>query len=170
MSINHHLCLGPYIVCTARLVPSQKTLRSCTNETCDNHKKEYANGGPSFRSAGMDFCPKCGAKVGDVVVSLQSQNVNHWKMREEVNESLHCVNRETDRSEKHVWVINCWKDSLGKEIIDRCDEAEVSIQPEIIKADLVWFRTVFREEIEKMSQAYGNENVEVRWGLIQYSM
>lgn len=170
MSISHYLCLGPYLVCTARLVPSQKTLRSCTNETCDNHKKEYANGGSSFRSAGMDFCPKCGAKVGDVVIPLQSQNVDYWKMYDVIGESLHIVNRETDRSEKHVWVINNYKDLRGEEIVNRRERKEVWIQPEIVESDLVWFQDKFREEIEKMRQSYGDENVEVRWGLIQYSM
>lgn len=155
--------IGPFVKCTNEQVDTNVKSKSCPNSQC---KAYYAI---SAKSA--QFCDCCGTKLEELESTIQASKVNLRIILGEIKERLFPIH---DRLDNHYWRLNYWRSNIkaGKEhmvLIHDSVKPENRFQtfkiPDESKA-LEWFKKTFKKEIEVFIKAYGENCVEVCFGVM----
>lgn len=162
MSSHPHIHLGPYLQCQNGEAEKEKTIRSCTNKTC----KDY---GSQVWESKTKFCSLCGSPIDNITIKTKGRKVNTDPCQ--VGEALICTYH-LEEEDADIWVGNLHrpnKDDVRSygwcPHYDSPDFDEIT--PEMIEEEKQEFVTQYKEAMEKLGKLY-NQNVVLKWGLIQY--
>ena len=166
MGIDYCRYIGPYFQCRNRIeeVPTQYT--SCLNNGCVNYKKKM-NG---------KFCPACGAELGPIDDEPKKQKtVRPYEITEEIKEALFWLhdqwtgtNPDPIPPEYDIYAPNVTRDGSPPRI--EGDNQALEVNGSQIEDQKVWLNQAFAKEREILQDKYGVENVEIKWGILFYTM
>jgi hypothetical protein len=161
MGVDYSVYLGPYIVAKNSREEVTKTRRSCTNANCKEATKQVYD-------AEKKFCPTCGTAIGDVAYTTTAPKVGAWEIAEEQDlcvvptEYMKDVDKGTNMYIPNVTGVK------RKFSCDARKERIAEVTPELIADELAAFTVFYEKGIAALHAAYGQTNVTIHWGLIQY--
>lgn len=169
MSIDYTTYLGPHIRCKTNNVPSTETIITCSNTACTMY---------SIKLYGKQkkFCEECGSLVKERPVENKIQNVNANDVQVNLlNETLFNVPGDSFHfwmrdNNVHIWLANR-RTSETRDFSFDYSEQDIQYVPmtaELIVKEIEQFSSFYEKEIVLLQQEYGEENVDVQWGLIHY--
>ena len=151
----------PYIFIKNNLRDVDKVNLGCLNTACGAYKKLTNN----------KFCAHCGHEVGT------------FNTAEKVRNASYNIFLENDLQEDIMYEIEVPKLKNGEAIIignhkspfenwiDTYDSGVKELDKENplkVKEQLDWFNEYYAKPIEALKKAYGEENVEIKFGIISY--
>lgn len=165
MGSHYRVHVGPYIRCNVQTSALTKKVNTCSNEECRLRRQAG--------SVGEDnkFCPKCGAPAEVITAEVEGQlrsDVDSYDVVEGTNERLYQWNGNYSEDGAHLFLPNNTK-ARGKTYGDDedCSSGElVTDVPAQIDDDVAWLANAYAEEIALCKGLYGDENVNVCWGVL----
>ena len=155
MSSRHRVYVGPYIICKNSEVPAMEKVNGCSKKGCGSYG----------RQSDCTFCPDCGTKVQLFEVPSTARKVGFETADRLLGVKLHIVgNAEDDGVD--VWVSNYALDARVKRRNDEYFTGTSSIHDDDPAEEKGAFATEFRREINQLKKLYGEEAVELCWGVI----
>ncbi len=158
MSLDYHTYIGPYFECVTSQIDKKSSVKSCTGSLCSKYKKP----------ANTAFCPVCGNAVGEVKITIKTDKVDVDELRESVKERITtpfgCGSSRDFGKNIDLWLPNVGK--IGISFDPTESPKKVDINPNIIQEQLNDLLAKFSYEHEILCEAYGNENVCIKWGLV----
>ena len=176
MSVNHYTYLGPFFECVCPIVDKEQKSNACSNKLCKYHKANtYII---------SKFCTECGSPVDKQTFIVKGPKVNSFALYDLLEENLSLANgnygpyNKTDTSETHLWIpnINPKNPKLPQGYKSRRfyhDEGDVkytAFDKETISLEIDYLGMNHEKSQKILQEQYSNENVNIRWGLIQYDM
>lgn len=160
MGIDYSTYIGPYFECKTSEVEKESSVRSCTNTDCTEYKKQVWDGVTKF-------CPRCGTKIGKVPVMVKRENVDDEDIREKTKEriSTPCSNCGEYVKGATLWYPNI-KGSPGEHFDPKEDTYQYEIGDNDVKQAKKDMLEQFSNEYKVLCEAYGKENVEVKYGVL----
>lgn len=164
MGLYQSIKLGPYVRTKTQAVDTQEPKRTCSNPLCRKHEIEVFDRHTSF-------CPLCGSAVQERQVPVKGLAVSQNEVLELLDGSLmppcgdgfyHMAKTGTS-----IWVGNKRVPGLDRRI-EPADATETEITPALIAEEIERFSDFYEKELVILRQEYGDENVEVVWGLLNY--
>lgn len=168
MGAHYNLYIGPFLRCSTKTEPYEKTINTCSDLECRLRRKMDA-------APRANFCPKCGApteKVTFEVEGMMRDEIHSFALVEATDESLQTVNSEYAESGEHLFAPNL---SQGDHITPAgWDHPTCGVVLDDVPAAVVtgttWFMSEFADEIAQAKDIYGMANVKVEWGVLgEYS-
>jgi hypothetical protein len=162
MGIDRGIYVGPYVECKVETVQVTKVRKACSNAKCDNHA----------RIMHAAFCNVCGCPVKPVEYTATEHSVDQYAMVEAIDEELYSVSGDayslwSEENNIHLWKPNTATGGREKHLESREDFAYQDITPELIALEIASFLAQFTSELDRFRQAYGDDAVQVKWGVIQ---
>lgn len=176
MGIYANTYVGPYATAKFAFKESKKTTTTqkklCTNKECDGSISKKAN-----FLAGAKFCPKCGSPVVDTPVTTTKKQKQQTVDRHDLTNVKDLTNPAGDYfyqmmidMSSDIWIPNLYpNDTVPRPNMDfspRDTNVLLEIKPAGILAEIDWFEKSFAADLNVIRKAYGPENVEVKWGVI----
>jgi hypothetical protein len=164
MGIDYTTYVGPHVVCKLGKKTVSEKIRSCTNASCEQHK----------RAASSKFCSKCGSPIDKVEIPKEVDTVNAHNVRMDLlGEALYDVPGDDFHfwmrdNNTHIWLANRKVPDTRSFSFDRHEIQNIPLTTEIIAAETEKFVNFYEKELFILRQEYGEENVSVVWGLIHY--
>lgn len=150
--------LGAYMTIKIPAVSKEQGFRSCGNPVCSNHKKTLSS----------SFCDKCGGTVVTLTKTISSHFDLSSFLCEDLGETLfECRQLFNIKTELHLVLPNR-KNNKGIEI-SAYDDGFQAISPSQRTDDIGWFYETYQKEITILNEKFGEENIEVLWGIVSYS-
>lgn len=170
MGITYKAYVGPVIVCKKKITVHDKH-SGCVKEGCPQHHVQ-ARGK-------VKFCPECGTQIGLFTTPREVSAVEVWelfdgkepftkafadyppKALKDFDILLPNYRRDYDPDED---------DQTRRQFFVYVDDGTTCQNMTDIKQgdELHWLMTTYKTEIEKLKEAYGNENVQFRWGFLTW--
>lgn len=163
MGTYYSVHLGPYVVCKNHQITIKATVRSCTNVACSNYGIERYD-------AKVMFCDKCGSPIGIISVDRRRDRIDQYSLSMKFEEMLYNpINQEND----DIWMPNRYRpgEKEGKVRqykVEQGGDHIVPVSTGMIMDELQEFLGFYKDAIVELRKAYGDENVEVKWGMIYY--
>lgn len=162
MGVYYSTYLGPYIEAKNSREEVTKTRRSCTKRLCILHET-------SIYDPKVMFCATCGSPIGETTYEKGEPKVCAWEMAEK--HDLSCADTSqigTVPDETDIYT--------GNKVIkpDRCmswearSEKVLEITPQMVADETEKFIKDYATSIVALKKAYGEDNVTVKWGVVQY--
>ena len=163
MGRTYSTYVGPYVHCSVRTRPTTVEIKLCTKRGCRFAKQDN----PMDKK--NNFCPQCGAaaKVKEIKVKGEVDEVlDAYDITEATNERLVEICSAYPIKGVHLFVSNSTKapgitlergDAVGE--IRRYDGI-------VIDQELMAFRDRHAKDLEIIYEHYGEDRVEVCWGLL----
>lgn len=166
MGIDYTIFLGAYAECKTHKVDTMTIKRTCENNKC----KTY---GDNVYDKNTIFCSFCGSKIKEIEFPSKEDAVDRHELSEEVfqnkimticGDGFHFW---MEKNNKHIWISN-QKDSKDHFSFDphNCETILRPITADVIEEETAQFKKYFKKELAILNEKYGQENVEVKWGLI----
>jgi hypothetical protein len=157
-----HVFFGPYLRIKRNYKDGEVFQRSCLKVECQNHKREFHDGG-------TQFCPLCGSKIDKVSKIKRVETVILHHLQDELNEAFaECYPSDKLRDLYAYIVPNHSRNQPRK--FDLSVEYDSYILDDIDReVETAWLVKEFAEEINVYREKCGPENVEIKWGLFTYS-
>lgn len=158
MGSRHKIYVGPYVRCENKPVDVEIVkgvacpLPSCFSTVLDDKTK---------------FCPACGTGVIPRKAVVKRRPVDSNKLYDELHDRLHAFGEHAvDGFETFdVWVSNvAWSGQAKRDVDELVGEARIKDSDP--PTERVLFEMAFKDEIARIRKAYGDKNVEVRWGVL----
>ena len=155
MGVSYSVHIGPFVRCKKTISRMADHYR-CANPECRNHESVT-------RYKGMNFCETCGNEIEMFQKTVKVRGADLLKgddlyaRSEDWNgeEAIFFPNIEY-RSDRGKWrTINLREDTVCSEVPTGACERE-----------LAEFNDRFADSLAILRQAYGDENVEVLWGVV----
>jgi hypothetical protein len=163
MSVEYHAYAGPFVVCRNEKVEVERKIRCCSNESCPKYQSRQWK-------TEIQFCPTCGTEIGEMTKKEDGLRVASFDLLEEIQNRLGPANWEygfkqfaEEAAALEVWVTN--DRGLGKHFDARRECYAVEFEPEAIQG-VQAFKEQYAEPLAKLIEAYGEENVEIKWGFL----
>lgn len=154
MGTYYKIYLGPYLECKQTKKAVKKTVRSCSNEKCSSYKSiDYGN-----------FCIKCGSKIAKVEYEEEGDSVKAYEVEQKINSNMTSIASEDG---KDFWVGN----KANKGLRSSCDaegEGVEEVTADMIAEESERFAKAYAKDIILLKKAYGEGNVALKWGMIQW--
>lgn len=147
--------IGPFAECTFTPVHVPRMVSCCVNAVCVKFNTWTST----------DFCPKCGHRTSQVDRGRLGSPVDTRKLREKMEERLIMpVLTDLAYPGMHFWLSNhsSFNRSFDIEDVNGCMEFDASDVWSAIET----FMTFFSQELGMLRVIYGDENVQVKWGVI----
>ncbi|MGD9726502.1 MAG: hypothetical protein AB7V39_08900 [Nitrospiraceae bacterium] len=159
--MSRRLYVGPYIRCRTERKPQKITFWGCLSDLCDLiHKKERL-------AHHIKFCPHCGSPCGDTEVDgPEIDAVRPDKLYYETDERWAMFNAEYASPAMHIFVPN--QDWPRDFVPDSTAVGEVlaSAGPNLVTEEIEWLKSTFAEDLKAAHELYGDDKVEVCWGIL----
>ena len=159
--------LGPHVCCKVEKVPSTRQIQSCSNDSCELAKRE---------TYGVKkFCDNCGSPIAqrDLSTIVDSVDAHHVRM-DLLSETLYDVPGDSfwqwmQDNNTHIWMANRHIPDARKFYFDTREDIQyIPFALGAMQMEIIQFCDFYEKELVILRQEYGEENVEVRWGLIHY--
>ncbi len=169
MGVDYSTFLGPYVECKVSQTTTKKRTplmrRTCPNPECGQYLRVFAEKNK--------FCPACGNKVAEVTVDKPADSVNPHELQQQIDERLvfppnGALSDYMKKNGTHLWLPN-QKFSDRKCHYDHKEETVEEIALERIMNDFEDFHGVFQNDLNVLAEAYGQDNILIKWGLINYA-
>jgi len=168
MGIDYTTYLGPHVRCKVTKVPSTKKIRSCSRETCSQYEQEIHSNKPGY-------CIQCGSPIAERDLPIEVDSVIAYEVRMDLlGESLYDVPGDSfhhwqKENNTHIWLANRHvPDARHWSFNPRENIQLIPVTPELMATEITQFSDFYEKELTILRQEYGEENVEVHWGLIHY--
>ena len=148
MGVDHNVYAGPFALCQNEQQEKVGTKLSCTNSGCSNYGKTLHD----------KFCPNCGFPVGDFDITYTTERVDSYDLAD-----VMCLMCCVGGLYGDVWVSNDISDDFydfGHEHFVKCLMGE-----EVSKA-IDDFKKKHISDLEMLKEAYGEDNVKIKWGVV----
>jgi hypothetical protein len=168
MGIDYTTYMGPHVRCKVTKVSSTEKHRTCSRDSCSQYEQRvYDNK--------TKFCVQCGSPIEDRDFPIQVDSVDAHEVREDLlDEALTTPSgdyfyRWMRDNNIHIWLANRHVPGARKfSFSPRENTQNVPVTPEMIAVEITAFSDFYEKELVILRQEYGEENVEVLWGLIHY--
>lgn len=167
MGIDYTNYLGPYVVCKVGMVTKTRQRLTCMNPKCVKYRSE--------RWDTTKFCGHCGQPVMTYEEPRQIDSVDSDEVDRKMKGALHQPGGEAMRGYQkenhvHLWLSNKCIPDQREFSTDPMQDFEVSeITGSLIQQEMIAFRYVYEVELNILRDVYGEANVEVKWGMLQYA-
>jgi hypothetical protein len=165
MGIDYNTYVGYYVQCKVRLVEAMEARTTCPTPGCAHHGK-YLTG---------TFCAGCGARIASVSFATRHPEVDAERVEHALASFLHVLPGDgahhwMHAQGLHIWIPNFKLAPLGGVRFDPREE-DFLIQPFMIAPNPLAFALSrdFAPAMSLLRKFYGEERVEVLWGLIHYA-
>lgn len=162
MGMSYSTFVGPYAHCTTLTRPAEKEVKVCPKRGCRFAK--IANP----MSDENKFCPQCGAvaKVKSVKIKgVVDEVVDAYDVMEATNERLYPHGNHRTEGE-HIFVSNNTKSpGISLERGDGVGEIK-QYDGVVIDQEISAWRDRHAKDLDILYEHYGEDRVEVRWGLL----
>jgi hypothetical protein len=174
MSSRNHVYVGPYFkaIARSRLITAVRE-QVCTNPNCKS--KDSVSG---------KYCKECGSQIGSVEYTEFGlpDELSPFNVSEYINERMHspgCNNGPIESGEGynvHFWIPNITPknpilpDGYTKRdfSVTEDEQSNQSIDIATVKNDCAYLASNFSKDFAMLKERYGEENVELDWGIITY--
>jgi hypothetical protein len=158
MGIDINTFVGPFVACKNEAADVERTVRCCTNAECHKHKYNIFD-------KGTKFCVACGSAIDKVTITVEGQKVSCGDMVEEFHDDLWVASGEYGFDDKSIdtWISN---KGAGKYYDAKRECYAKVIKPEDIEPQIEAFKEKHSAALAKLIEAYGEENVEIKWGVL----
>lgn len=165
MGVDSNAYIGPFVVCKNHPEERKATIRSCINKGCSQHgKSSYGQG---------NFCQSCGSPIGDLEKTYIGVKVERWELFEEIQSIICPIGTEGAQFQElgggeqiDIWINNCRLIDVGHNFDPRRDSFAFIPEPKDAEKSIQVFKEKCAEGIAKLIEAYGEENVEIKWGFL----
>lgn len=157
MGIDYHVYVGPYIEVHNPPKAAVEQYHACPSMGCKQHMKRSND----------KYCPQCGTTID--LVKKNIMEPIRFDVMGETNERLVsvCRNQFVGEKEHFLWIVPN-QGGLGKHFY--AYEPEVlSLNETDIALALRDLKEAFLTDITKLKKTFGNEAVNIRWGIIAYA-
>ena len=158
MGVWHRIYLGPYVRC--KNVPQEfSVFESGCGKGCP---------GNTYKVIG-EFCQKCGSKIASVPVKVTRKPVDGSQPADEFQDFMSLFGRHTSDEFKDfdVFVPNrSWDGQPKRRDVSDKFAGEARIKDSDPPTERVRFEMAFQRELAHIRMTYGDQNVEVCWGLL----
>lgn len=152
-SISIHV--GPYMLVKKKSIDKSTTVQECNNTECTNL-------GVAVKT---QFCACCGNKVSDRTITITTvKNINEILHKKEFTDELVCAfeSKTVDILIPNQRVpdglrIDAYDNSVTEVLFDERATREV-----------LWFFSNYTNVLSAIVKEYGEDNIEVKWGIITY--
>lgn len=152
--------IGPYLIVNDKKKEFFDDKFFCINKSCDLYDKKVKT----------KFCPECGQEPGKVSTSrIENYQVSSLIMdNEDWGDEFYFPDYVMPEKDKRTICLP--NTSEGREYINYIEDSGVYQLPtsEQIEADKQWFKDVYAEILEAIKKEFGEENMELGYGLIVY--
>lgn len=159
--------VGPFALCKNPYVPQERTMRSCTNEQCQQYKRERWD-------KEAKFCEKCGSPIDEITIVAERPTVCWGDLIEEIEERLCPASMEypfeafKEIGNVDVWINNRRDVSVGRAFDPKHECFALIPEPGETDKAIQAFEAECAESLTKIRDAYGPENVEIKWGVLTW--
>lgn len=172
MGMKLHYYIGPYLTCglkNNKKIPHKRKLNSsCFNKNC----KEYC------RYIFTKFCSGCGGAVTEGYEETFKDSIDINKVEEQVDGNLssflsvggQCECSYAKDNNLHIWTANLNVDAIDEDFNEDDHEYMPTVDGEMIEKHKNAFIKQFEKEIATIKKVYGEDQVEVDWGIFYYYM
>jgi hypothetical protein len=172
MGIDYSVYVGPYVKCTNPLVEVESSIRTCTNPVCKTYKNQIWD-------LTAKYCRECGSPIGETAIKKSNTKVNASELYEHgVKEQLHMAGRESGweelkrkDAEIDIWIANVKRPEAdcGINFDPKSDRKYIDLTHHSKIDSIEQFTDAFYKEITQLREAYGSDNVEVKWGIFNWA-
>lgn len=159
MGVSYGYYLGPYARCNNPQVEKKVQRRTCSNDSCKNSQNHHDS---------KKFCSDCGSAYAKREV-LETWPRVDLDCVEDLDEDLFeaCGNYGGIEEDVDHWLPNKTMKGITREThFGRDDLDEIVVKPEMIESEIQSFMTTFIKALKIIREKYGEDNVEIRWGLV----
>jgi hypothetical protein len=170
MSLDYTVYIGPYVSCTDTLIELPVDFRTCTNNQCPKHNQR----------ATTPYCPECGHPIQSVAQRRIAKRADQHQITKKLDEVF--VTIDNFDLGKCFWICNKENPTFYLYDIRTVDRLALTYAEEygfriergnksgILSPDdgLELFQSMYKKELEVLIEAYGEANVEVLWGILNW--
>ena len=160
MSVDYKCYVGPYIKVFNPEKDSTEEYHSCPNKKCDKHKKQLSD----------KFCPSCGTKITLVTFPCKSKidfDIYKEFKKEPISEVM-CESKPKELENYDFYISNSTK-SPGININVVYEHFIKDFNETIIVSEVQQFEIQLSKEINRLKEVFGNENVQIKWGVMTWT-
>lgn len=167
MGLDYKTYLGPYFECQVSKTMRTETYRVCSGEECggyfDRPIEEHYH-----------YCPTCGHPIVNRTRTIEIDAVHHDDVSRRLKEELwipqgDALRQMMENQGVHLW-FNNRRDSDCSWSLDPTEETIwEEVDEHDIRTQLAVFQEAFSKEFEILKEMYGQENVEVKYGLFNWT-
>lgn len=154
MSCNYSIYIGPYIKVQDKGTMKQKTYNGCINNVCKAWKD--ANAHP--------YCPHCGRQTDTIIVDYTAP-ADH-DPEDETNGYFRRIRLESDKND--IFYIISDDVSFGQLIDPECEPCASVFDSNKVASILTDFQKTYSGYIMLVKRIYGEQNVTVLFGVINW--
>jgi ribosomal protein L37E len=167
MGLSSSIHIGPYMLVTGKKYSTEEyTIRGCSNKECLGYK-----GKVSFQE-NKKFCSECGFELKSRICKEKVSITPYDLMCEVPYEEELCdelVHVDTIKGGKDVFMPNeSTPFSKKRGSIKGYDNSVVDLMDYDKEAEIEWFKERYKRAIEIFKIEFGQDSVELRWGVIQW--
>lgn len=155
MSTEYQLHVGAYLEVYNPEKPSTTEYYACPKRSCSNFQVKCST----------KFCPVCGTAISLVTVPTPVRI--KFDVYEECLDNLAEVEGDSLPDEKQDYILFVSNITNGSGISTQGSTLK-EVTEKTIKNDLVEFKDIFKGEIIRIKEVFGEDNVKVKWGIIGY--
>ena len=159
MGSHFQIYAGPYLYCSTRTSPLTKEIKLCPHFQCRFHNED------NLMDSKNVFCPQCGRKAEAKTIEvpgLLRDDIDCCQLNEDTNEDLCQYNAQYADSGVQLFIPNV--DHIRNFF---CSETgEFPVGAALIERETQWLEKRFDTGIARAREIYGNDKVEVRWGIL----
>ena len=162
MSLDYQTYLGPYFVCKVKKTTQTETYRGCANPECKLHRLRILSADTN------KFCSACGRPLGYCGREEEADDIDPNDVSEAVHGRLfNGFGLGITTPEGHrIWLGNMTKDKVGMSFNPTSREQVTNFFPDDVPNQMKDLIRVYAKEFATLKKMYGEENVSVKWGLI----
>lgn len=158
MGYNLYTFIGPYISVNETVAYRTKKVHACTNKSCSRATNER------FWHTSDNFCGACGTKIQETEVRVPGTlGVLSVLDTEGFVDFLHKMKPDEDTK---VSYLGPNRPNKNWDFYPKENSSVTEITPELIKAQVEWFKEEYAKPISCLEKAFGA--LEVKWGVICY--
>ncbi len=164
MGIDYTVYVGPFLKCKNAKVDGERTITACTKKSCKKHKDEIWDDKKKF-------CEECGSPIDKVQIKVKEDRVDTDPCQEGIDEDLIPYHLDAKNAKGFdIWIGNMGrKDKDARKFSfspkydgEQCEE----ITPEMMAEEIKDFQEQYKTAIKTITDLYGKENVQLKWGVI----
>lgn len=159
MSVDYTSYVGPYIQVHNPKKPSTEEFHTCPNKKCRNHGV----------SIGNKFCEICGTEIK--LVAFPCEKPVDFDIYQEFDDRVcHAFSEWKPKEyQDYLFVIGNRKGSPGRSF-DPIQDSYIEDLTKLNTAEeLLAFMKMFSKEITRLKEVFGNDAVQVKWGVLGWA-